>query len=277
MYPVLLEFGFITIFSLWLFIAIGFVAGSFVFVSLAKRYRIKFNLLSTNSIFLFAVALISARICFIIFNPDLYFYNFSFSSILKLFALWDKGLSFWGAILGFCVALWWLSKKHNESLVKIWDLIVPALLVGILFGDVGALLDGINYGSPTDLPWGVTFRSANVKYISPVHPTQIYAMIYTTGILAILFILIRNTRLRFPGLIAHVGITLFSFFRFLEELIRGDETIEIFSVRAPLIIFLLIFLTSFYLFYIRYIGPKANWQIPGGIWRFFRWHGNQEE
>ena len=99
MYPILFEFGVITVFSLWFFVTTGFVAGSYVFIGLAKRNRIRLNIISDHSFFLFFCALIVSRIVFIIFNTDLYFYQFEFKNFINLFTVWDKGLSFWGAIL----------------------------------------------------------------------------------------------------------------------------------------------------------------------------------
>lgn len=277
MYPVLLEFGIITIFSLWFFVAAGFVVSSLVFVRLAKRNRVRLTLLADHSFLIFGISLLLSRIFFILLNPDLYFYNFGFRSIFNFFALWDKGLSFWGALLGFCISLWYLAKQNKESLIKLWDIFVPAILLGMIFGDVGALLDGINYGSPTGLPWGITYRSASVKYISAVHPTQIYAVFYTGIVVVLLLIALKNLRNTIPGLVAHMGVCAFSFFKFFEEFFRGDETLKIATLRVPQLIALIVFIISGYTLYKRLTALKATGQIPAKFWKLFYLNGDLKE
>lgn len=277
MYPVLFEFGVITVFSLWFFIAVGFVAASLLFVRLAKRNRVRLGLLADHSLTLFFSALILSRVAFIAQNTDLYFYNFSIRSVFSVFAIWDKGLSFWGAVVGFVIALAVIARQNRESLSKIWDMLVPAALVGMVCGDFGALLDGINYGKPTDLPWGIVFRSASVKYISAVHPTEIYAMIYTLAVVVILLTLLKNLRGVASGFVSNAGVFLFSTFKFLEEFFRGDETIKLMSIRVPQILALMCALGSGYLLYKKYRELKMSGQIPLGVWSLLRPRGSLEE
>lgn len=261
MYPILFEFGSLTIFSLWVCIAAGFIVSSFLFVRLAKRRRIAIILLAEKSIFLFLWTLLCARLIFIIFHFDLYFSPFDFSRIFKLLALWDKGLSFWGAILGWSSGVWFLLRKEEDPAAryKLFDCMIPSLLVGMVLGNLGAFLDGINYGVPTSLPWGVVFKSAHVKYIAPIHPTQLYAALSTALCAGTLFFLLRKFRDQFPGLVSSVGIFVYSIFRFAEEFARGDETVKLFDViRFPFVTSGLGILAGGYLLYRFYVENKKN-------------------
>ena len=76
MYPILFEFEGMTVYALWFFIAMGFVVGSLTFVHLAKRSRLKLDLVADHSFFLFICTLVFARLFFIAFHFDLYFYQF---------------------------------------------------------------------------------------------------------------------------------------------------------------------------------------------------------
>lgn len=252
MYPILFEFGFITVFALWFFIAHGFVATSYIFIQLAKRNRIRLNILADNTFFLFFSALIVSRIVFVIFNYDLYFYQFGLNSFLNILAVWDKGLSFWGALLGWFGGIFYISKRRDESSMRLIDIMMPAILCGMIFGNIGALLDGVNYGTPTNLPWGVVFRSANVKYITAIHPTQLYGAVYAAGLAVGLYFLLKKLRDRLPGFVSEVALFSFSLLRFFEEFIRGDETIEIFTLRFPLIVSFAGIIAGAYLIYRRY-------------------------
>lgn len=249
MYPILFEFGAVTVFSLWLFIAIGFVVGSVIFVHLAKRSRVRLNLLAEHSMALFLWTLVVSRLTFIVLHFDLYFYHFEFSKLVEVVALWDKGLSFWGAVFAWAVGLWYLGYRKDESIMRLTDLMTPALLIGMVFGNLGAFLDGINYGTPTELPWGMMFRSAHVKYISAIHPTQLYGMIYVLATSLMLLSLLKRLRGNLPGFVTKLGVLLFSMFKFFEEFLRGDEAIKLLGMRLPQLIALAIGLVCFYFIY----------------------------
>lgn len=261
MYPILFEFGSVTVFSLWFMIALGFAAGSLAFVRMAKRCRIKLNFLSDKSFSLFFWTLLVSRIFFIIFHSDLYFYHFSLKNLLSVFAIWDKGLSFWGAVFAWFIGIWYIASRQkipSDNFLRVMDIMILSLLCGIFFGNLGALLDGINYGTPTSLPWGVTFRSANVKYISSIHPTQIYAALYSIGIAFGLFFLLKKIRGQLAGFAAEAGVFLFCLFKFSEEFFRGDETVKLIFIRMPQLLAFLGILASGYLIYQRYTNKNGG-------------------
>lgn len=255
MYPILFEFGAVTVFSLWFFIAIGFVTATALFIRLSKRYRVRLSLLSNYSLQLFLWTLIISRLSFVFFHTELYFYRFQFKNMMKIFALWDKGLSFWGAALAWFFGIWFLARRHENAPVntsRLWDIFFPAVLIGMFFGNIGAFLDGINYGTPTNLPWGMAFRNANVKYISEIHPTQLYAAFYVLVVAGILLWTLKMLRGRLPGFAAELGVFLFSFAKFIEEFLRGDDVVKIFAMRLPQLIAFVALVISGYLLCQRY-------------------------
>ncbi|MBI5413035.1 prolipoprotein diacylglyceryl transferase [Candidatus Peregrinibacteria bacterium] len=258
MYPIIIEFGFITVFSLWFFIAIGFTVGSLIFAHLAKRTRVRFSLLTDNSFSLFLWTLLISRAFFVVTHPDIYFYNIHLGTVWSVLSVWDKGLSFWGAILGWVSGILYLGCKRSESVLKLFDLLTPAVMIGLFFGCIGTFLDGINYGTPTDLPWGMTFRSANVKYISPIHPTQLYGAFYSLLLGFGLFVLFKKLRSALPGFVTEVGVFSFGLLKFFEEFLRGDETIKIFSMRAPQIAAALAVIAASYAIYLRYTNKNGG-------------------
>ncbi len=252
MYPILFEFETldITIFSLWLFIAIGFVTASFIFVRLAKRQRLQLGVLADTAVILFLWTLLISRLTFIITHTDLYFGDGA-GGLISTLKLWDKGLSFWGAAFGWVIGICYLLRRYEDRVI-FFDTMAPALLYGMAVGHIGALLDGINYGIPTSLPWGIRFETARVKYVTEIHPTQLYAFLYCIIIGTLLIVLFKKIGKRLPGLVTEVGITLFGFAKFLEEFFRGDEAIKIFSIRVPQIIAFIAFLVGSWLMYRRY-------------------------
>ncbi|PIQ78148.1 hypothetical protein COV82_01755 [Candidatus Peregrinibacteria bacterium CG11_big_fil_rev_8_21_14_0_20_46_8] len=240
MFPILVEFGPITIFSLWFFVVLGMLAGALLLTRLAKRNRIKLTLLSDHSFVLFLWVLLISRLVFIIFHPSLYFTNFSIETVTGLFAIWDKGLSFWGGLVAWISGIVYLAKKEQENPVRLFEIMTPAILLGMLFGTIGVFLDGTAHGSPTELPWGIAFSNANVRYVSPVHPTQLYAFLYFGVTLGCVLFLLRRLRGTLPGIPVEIAIFLASVFRFLEEFVRGDDVINLGPIRIPQLIALAI-------------------------------------
>lgn len=254
MYPILYESAHFTIYSLWLFFIISLIIGAFALYNLAQASRLDIAFLTKNSGKLAIGSLIVSRIFAIIGNAS-YFYRLNengnldiLSTLWGLITVWDKELSFWGAVIGFLFFFIKEAKEKGKEFAKWSDIITISVLSGIAIGNIGTFLDGVNYGNPTNLPWGVTYQSAFIKYTIPVHPTQIYAFIYTTIIVIFLYLLYRLYRNKYDGLVTYTGFFMFSLMRFLEGFFRGDDVLTMFGfIRVKQVLFLIISALSFHL------------------------------
>lgn len=244
MYPLLLQIGPITIFSLWISIAIGLFAALIVASKLTKKARLHVGFLADNSLAIFFGSIIMSRIFFVIKNSYLYFSDFHFSSFLQLFYIWDKGLSPWGAVVGLIASLVYFAYMKKENIQKWLDVTSVSLLSAITFMHIGAFLDGRNYGRGTELPWGVIIESS--IYAVPIHPTQIYAAFYSGLLTVILYYVFQHRLAIQSGNISIFALTAYSFFKFLEEFLRGDESSIIFGLREAQIYALLGLATGIY-------------------------------
>lgn len=243
MYPLL--FGFLHTF--WVFFAIGVFATIFALIRLSVKNGLKVHFITENFWKLVLWGLVGARILSIIENYKAHFLGFNLDSFFQLFYFWDKGLNIWGAVAGFLIAFYLICKKKDQNFFKWLDVLTPSLIIGLVFGHLGAFFEGINYGIPTSLPWGVNFESPTIKFTVPIHPTQIYAFLYSIITVTTIILVNQNKRIKeleIPGLIGFGGITLYGFFSFLEEFLRGDDTIMLFGIRTPQIITLLITILS---------------------------------
>lgn len=246
MYPILLEVGPITIYSLWLFVAVGFFAALLIMNKLIQKSRLPLKFIANYSLAIFFGGLIMARLLYIIQNYQFFFQDFSLQSFLQMFYIWDKGLSPWGAILGIALSLFYFARREGESIRKWLDILSVSIMSAITFSNIGAFLDGRNYGRETDLPWGVIIE--NSIFAVPIHPTQIYAAIYS-GFLTILLYQLFNYKIsKEPGNITLIAIGSYSFFKILEEFMRGDESNIIFGFREAQIYALLALIIAIILF-----------------------------
>lgn len=239
MFPVIFESRFFTLHTYWIFFFIAIVAAAYTLIWQAHRNSMKLHFLSANSGLLLLSGIAGARIVYLLLNAKWFFINPGTHLIFDVLKIWDGGLSGWGAIAGLLPTLFYLCKKNEQNFWKWLDTIVPAILVAFSITSLGAFFDGMNYGRETSLPWGVNFENMTVKYTVPIHPTQIYSALYN-GILATALIISRNFEkiktYDFDGFIGLTGLTVFSFLRFLEEFLRGDDTWILLGIRTPFII-----------------------------------------
>jgi len=249
MYPILVQLGPVTIYALWVCAAIGFLVAFLIVYKLLQKDRARLAFLADHSLVLVFGSLLAARILFVAENYRMYFSKIDFEHILELFYIWDKGLSFWGGIAGLLLTLAYFCKKQKESIWKWLDVMTIAVMAGLVFGNLGAFLDGSGYGNETDLPWGMIFE--NSRFAVPIHPTQIYAMIYTFAITITLWNL-RNSKFgKEDGNITLFGTMCYTGFRFLEEFLRGDESYTFFGLREAQILCIIALGVSGTLLYLR--------------------------
>ncbi len=250
MHPILFQTKYFILHTFWLLIALGIIIGVYTLIKLGLRNSLKLQFLSQHSWKLILWSLIFARIFSLIKNYYIYFSGFNFQKIFNLFYFWDKNLSGWGAIFGLTITFYYLCKKYEQNFWKWLDILIPALLITIAFTHLGAFFEGINYGHETNLPWKINFESPAVKYAVPIHPTQIYAFIYSILLTTFLIIFPYYKNFKKEGTIGIIGIITYSGFRFLEGFIRGDDVAMIFNIRIPQIFaFLILIISSIFLYF----------------------------
>ncbi len=247
MIPILYESGFISIQTLWVCAVIAVLISSYLAIERLKRARANFTLLIEHSTFILIWSLIVARLVFFITHTDTYLPSFDLRTFINFLAIWDQGLSLWGALIGGGMTLIYHLRKSEESLSKWADALMVPLLVGLSIGTLGAFLGGYSYGTPTELPWGVLYESFNVKYTVPVHPVQLYEFILIGLLLGGKRFFSKKTKwFEREGNSALYFGSSYSLICFFLEFLRGDDTLLILGIRLPQIgFFLLTLLFSF--------------------------------
>lgn len=88
------------------------------------------------------------------------------------------GFAWFGGMLGVLLALYLLARKYGLTYLQMLDLCSPAASMGYAVGRIGCLVSGDgDYGTPTSLPWGMSFPNGLVPTTQRVHPTPIYEAI----------------------------------------------------------------------------------------------------
>jgi len=102
-----------------------------------------------------------------------------------------EGLTIYGAILGAILGTWIYSKFRPFNYGYGADLMAPGIILAQAIGRVGCTINGCCYGTPTSLPWGISYTHPNsVGFgVSGVHPTQVYEIIFLLLLFGIVMML----------------------------------------------------------------------------------------
>ena len=192
--------------------------------------------------------IIGGRLGYIIF----YNFNYYINNFFDIFKVWEGGMSFHGGLIGIIVASILFSKKNNQDSFLYMDLVSLVAPIGIFFGRLANFINSELYGTPTDIPWAVTF--IQVDNLSR-HPSQLYEAILEGVILFIILMYFKNKDyLKKPGLISGLFLIFYSLFRFFIEFVRvPDEQLGylIFELSMGQIISLIFFVIGIILFYLK--------------------------
>jgi phosphatidylglycerol:prolipoprotein diacylglycerol transferase len=91
------------------------------------------------------------------------------------FLLDTSGYTFYGAVISGIAMVFVLARFYRVDALRIFDAVSAEAAIGYGIGRLGCLLAGDgDYGTPTTLPWGMSFPHGLVPTSVPVHPTPIY-------------------------------------------------------------------------------------------------------
>jgi phosphatidylglycerol:prolipoprotein diacylglycerol transferase len=106
-----------------------------------------------------------------------------------------------------------------------WRTSLDALMVGMpmgqFFGRIGCFMAGCCYGSPSHLPWAVTFTNPETRcpVKEPLHPAQLYEAFLALAVFGVLYAV--RTRKRFEGQMILIYACLAGLVRFVVEFFRN--------------------------------------------------------
>lgn len=257
MFPILFTIGPFAVSTMWVFILASVYIFTRILVKNLHKKRDDFKFIYNEIISLLIILIVGARIGYVAQNLSAFtegFYGF-----LHIFAIWDNGFSFITGLIFMLIALYFKTKEYEESFKKWLDNLTEAYLYITPLIAIGKFFDGVAYGAKTDLPIGISFNNMNVAIMTPVHPTQIYsALLLTMSILLTRYYFKKYPdRAVIDGSKASLIIGLIAISTFIEELFRGDPTIEIYGIRFAIIGSLIISLLSLR-FHSKIINHKAN-------------------
>lgn len=209
----------------WSFI--GILVAVFLVARWAKRDGISTDIAYDVALWGILGGIIGARLMHVFDNTDYYFENPG-----KIFAVWQGGIGFLGAMIGGIFAGGIFAKIKNYPVGKIADYAAPAMAIAHIIGRIGDIWNGEHLSTPTDLPWGWVFSHPNSPgrigaerlFNDPniaVHPAVVYEMIWNA--FTILFLFKSRGKFKMDGSLWIIYMFMYSIGRFIIQFTRMDD------------------------------------------------------
>jgi phosphatidylglycerol:prolipoprotein diacylglycerol transferase len=219
--PVLIQFGEIALPFYGVMLVISFIFAILYVRKAAKKYNISPIIIENLAFYVMVGVIIGGRLLYVIFH----WYQYE-NDLLGIIRIWEGGMMFFGGFIGALIAGIIYLRKEKTSVLKVADIIAPAIALGTFFTRIGCFFNGCCFGKPSTLPWAIKFPPHCVAGSSLVgqyslHPTQLYSSIFG---LALFFFL--NKSLYKPhktGIVFSLYLIFSGAFRFGIDFIRYYE------------------------------------------------------
>lgn len=259
MYPEFFRIGPIAIRGYGLMLTISFLLGVFYVYRASKKRKIDFNLLLSISYIMIFGGVAGARLFYVLFHLEEFSGNWS--SAINPFHSGEfgiQGLNLYGGILTAVILSYLYIRSKRLSVLQIFDLFAPTVGLGLIFTRVGCFLNGCCFGTPTGLPWGVSFPPNSIpSYVfgaEHLHPAQLYSSLY--GLILFLVLHWRSKHKSFDGQVVSLLFIIEATFRYLIEYVRyyeNDMKLSFMGIGATYnqVISVLLFLTGLAIYIIQ--------------------------
>src|SRR5690625_2905212 len=222
---VFFELGPITIYWYGVIIATGVFLGLYLATKEADRIGIKKDLIVDLIVFAIPIAIIFARIYYVIFEWNQY----ENGPWWQVFAVWNGGIAIHGALIGSVITAIIYTRVKKVSFWQIADILAPSLILGPAIGLWGNFMNQEAHGGPISEAAYNKFLQylpdfiMNQMTIDGVmfHPTFLYESFWNIVVFIFLLVLRRYNPLRGEVFLSYV-IT-YSIGRFFVEGMRTDS------------------------------------------------------
>ncbi|MCX7843578.1 MAG: prolipoprotein diacylglyceryl transferase [Clostridia bacterium] len=226
--PVALHFGNFNVYWYGIIIAFGFMLAVVLAMRQSKNYGINSEDIIDLVLFAAPVAIIFARLYYVMFSWDNYKNDLS-----EIYKIWNGGIAIYGAIIGAVLTAYIFARYKKIEVLKLFDFCVPYLVLAQAIGRWGNFVNQEAFGTNTTLPWGMTgerirseleilkMRGMDVDPALPVHPAFLYESLWN---LAAFFILIAfRKKKKLEGEVFFLYMIIYGLGRFWIEGLRTDS------------------------------------------------------
>lgn len=244
---ILFELGPITIYWYSVTMLLSVLTGIYLAIKESKKQGM-YSFISDLVTYIIIFGIIGARLYYVIFNFDNYKHD-----ILSIFKIWEGGIAIYGAIIGGLLAIAYLARKREQSIIKTTDIIVPGLILAQSIGRWGNFFNGEAHGTEVSLEFLQKLHLPNFiiegMYIDGTyyHPTFLYeSLLCLLGF--IILIIFRRKRYTKIGQTTSLYLIWYGIVRFFIEGLRTDSLMfgELKMAQIVSIIMLVVGITMYF-------------------------------
>jgi phosphatidylglycerol:prolipoprotein diacylglycerol transferase len=226
MYPELFHIGPIPIRSYGVMLVVSFFLGLWYVRRVTARDGKPFEPFLTIAYIMIFGGIFGARLTYVLLHLEEFAGNWT--SSFNPFAsdqFGIAGLNMYGGVVVAIIGTYFYCRWKKMSVLEVFDYFAPTLGLGLVFARIGCFLNGCCFGTPTDLPWGISFPPGSIPYAvyfdAPLHPAQLYSSLY--GLILFVFLHYKMKRKRFTGQLVALLFMSEAVFRFVIEFVRYYE------------------------------------------------------
>ena len=185
--PVALKLGPLAIHWYGLMYLVGIFGGWYLLVRRCRKPWVDWtpNQVSDLIFYVAVGVVLGGRIGYVLFYNLPYYADHP----LRVFYVWDGGMSFHGGLVGVMIAAWIFARRHRRHFFGIMDFIAPVVPIGLGAGRIGNFINGELWGKVADLPWAMRLPCTQERfarycgghlhpgYSLPHQPSQLYEML----------------------------------------------------------------------------------------------------
>lgn len=209
-----------------IFIALAFLAAVVLALKSCRKFGLEPDNILDLVLFAAPVAIIGARLFYVVFNWDQYNDN-----LLDIVKLRDGGLAIYGGVIGALLVAWLYARRKKISFLHLMDFGVPYLVLGQGIGRWGNFVNQEAFGTMTALPWRMNGKVPD-QYLTGqnpsidlslwgVHPTFLYESLLDIAIF--LFLIFYRKKKKLDGEVMSLYFILYGIGRFVIEGLRTDS------------------------------------------------------
>jgi len=223
----LFQIGPLEIHAYGLTLALSFLIGIYLAMYRAKKNGIDPNKIVDLSVVIVISAILGSRFLYVIFHLDEFKGKWldTINPFQSSGQIGIAGLTLLGGFVAAVVFSILFMKIKKLPLLKISDIMIPSMGLGIFITRIGCFFNGCCYGLPTDASWGMVFpQESPAGFIfanQAIHPTQLYSSLYGLVILGLLLFLERYKK--FDGFLLYMFFILYGISRFTVDFYRYYE------------------------------------------------------
>jgi len=171
MLPVLLDFGFLKIYTFGVFLVLAFFWGSFFLWKNITSTSYKEDELFDGLFFSLIGGLLIGRLLYIV----LHFSDFGFDILRFILINGYPGMHFIGFVFGFLIFWYVFTASKKISYLKCIDYIIPPLFLALAIGKMGSFFSGSEIGAQTTFFISLAYPNLDgARHLTPFYESLLF-------------------------------------------------------------------------------------------------------